>query len=241
MYKKGDKMKLKITKMKEAIPHLKMLVYGNVGVGKTVFASTAPKVLFCDAEAGVLSIQQKDIDLIKIDSFAVMKEVYDFLLSGKHKYESVVIDSLTEVQLKSMDAILSYEYSLDENRDPDIPTLRNWGKSTEQIRKMVRAFRDLPLHVIFVCLPQTNKDEETGFIYTYPALPGKLADRVCGYVDIIGYLDIRPGENDELVRKMLFQPHNRMIAKDRSNKLPTIMENPTFPKVLEIILKKGEK
>lgn len=232
--------KIEITKVVEIPQYLKMLVYGGPGVGKTVFSSTAPNVLFCDAEAGVLSIANKDIDMVKITNFSQTISIYEFLLADNHKYEAVVLDSLTEIQLKSMDVVLKYEYSKNPNRDPDIPTLKDWGKSTEQIRKMVRAFRDLPMHVIFVCLSTDVKDELTGALYTKPALPGKLSDRVCGYVDIIGYLDIRKDTDGKPIRKMLFQPYSNVVAKDRSGKLPLVMENPTFPKILKIIKKRGK-
>jgi hypothetical protein len=79
-----------------------MLIYGSSGVGKTVFGSTADKVLFLDAEAGMMSVKDKKIDRVKIKTFQDVIDSYNFLKSGQHEYKTVVIDSLTEIQKKNI-------------------------------------------------------------------------------------------------------------------------------------------
>lgn len=234
-------MNLKITKLTEKPQYVKIIVYGRTGVGKTRFAATAPDVLFIDAEAGTLSIADKPIDVVTIQDFNQLDEVFDFLLKGDHKYKSVVIDSLTEVQLKCMDNIIKSEVEKKPDRDPDVPTQQNWGKSFNQIRKLIRKFRDLPMNVIFVCEAKDNKDEETGIIYTVPALPGQLANKIPGYMDIVGYMDLRKDSEGNLIEKMLFRAVDRKDGKDRSGKLPMAMENPTFKKILNFVFKKEKK
>src|SRR5512140_3187219 len=86
---------------------LKMVVYGNSGVGKTVFASTAPKPLFLSVEAGLLSIAHKDIDVVEINSTEDLNGAFDLLKNGKHQYESVVLDSLTEMMKRHQDELLA--------------------------------------------------------------------------------------------------------------------------------------
>ena len=41
---------------------LKVLVYGESGTGKTLFAGTFPKPLFFDFDGGMLTLRGKDID-----------------------------------------------------------------------------------------------------------------------------------------------------------------------------------
>lgn len=234
-------MNLKITKLTEKSQYVKIIVYGRTGVGKTRFAATAPDVLFIDAEAGTLSIADKPIDVVTIQDFNQLDEIFDFLLKGDHKYKSVVIDSLTEVQLKCMDNIIKSEVERKPDRDPDVPTQQNWGKSFNQIRKLIRKFRDLPMNVIIVCEAKDDRDEETGIIYTVPALPGQLANKIPGYIDIVGYMDLRKDSEGNLIEKMLFRAIDRKDGKDRSGKLPVAMENPTFKKILNFVFKKEKK
>jgi phage nucleotide-binding protein len=205
---------------------LKMVVYGSSGVGKTVFASTAPNAIFLNAEAGMLSIADKNIDSVEVKSFADIRQSFDFLKNEKHNYKTVVIDSLTEVQKKSMDLIL-------ESRGKEQPTIADWGSNIEQIRKMCRQFRDLPMNVIFIALERTDKDSDEAVNSKMPALQGAtLPQEVMGFVDIVGYMQAQEKieeatKEKKIVRAIRVQPSQTIIAKDRSGKLD-IWEQPNF-------------
>lgn len=221
--------------------YLKMLVYGNSGVGKTVFGSTAPDVLFLDAEAGMLSLKDKKVDKVKIKTFQDMLESFNFLNSEQNKkYKTVVIDSLTEIQKKLMDSIL-----LKTNHDK--PTIADWGTAIEKMRNMVRHFRDLPINVIFIALEKTDKDETSGGILKSPGLQGStLPQEVMGFVDIVGYMvaEERNKKGDskekEIIRAIRVQPTASISAKDRSGKLG-IWVKPDFKEIYSTIFPKPKK
>ena len=65
--------------------YLKMLVYGNYGVGKTTLACTAcsvpnmQDVLMINAEAGDLSVTEFDLDEITVRNFATLGRINEFL------------------------------------------------------------------------------------------------------------------------------------------------------------------
>jgi len=219
---------VKILSSEEQSCFLKMLVYGASGVGKTVFGSTAPEPLFLDAEAGLLSIQDKKIDRIKIETFQDLRDAFEFLKAGQHKYKTVIIDSLTEIQKKSMDSILA-------KNGKDKPTIGEWGENIEEMRKTSRYFRDLKMNVILIALEQVVEDEITGVSRRLPALQGKsLPQEVMGFYDIVGYMSVQEvavkaeGEGPAikglpsekiLVRSIRVQPTQNIYAKDRSGKL----------------------
>jgi len=224
---------MKIVNSSESNNTIKMLIYGSSGVGKTVFGSTAPDVLFLDVEAGTLSIADKKIDRVKIEKFSDIQEVYNFLKAGGHKYKTVVLDSLTETQKKSMDGIL-------EKSGNEKPSIADWGTNIETIRKMVRAFRDLPINVIFISLEQVEKDEITGTVIRMPGLQGKtLPAEIMGYVDIVGYM-VAQEQIDKatsvksIIRLIRVQPGTNVSAKDRSAKLGTWVE-PDFGKIYNTV------
>jgi hypothetical protein len=76
----------KLTKP-EKVGYINMLVYGDPGSGKTVFAGSADaneetgRTLFLDAESGKTSLYEfyPDIDVVPIHSIKDFQEVYDFL------------------------------------------------------------------------------------------------------------------------------------------------------------------
>jgi hypothetical protein len=160
-----------------------------------------------------------------------MQSLYDELHRGNHPYRSIGLDSLTEIQKFSMYNIMEDVVAKEPTRDPDIPSVREWGKSIEQIRRLVRAFRDLPMNVVFTALVKHDKDNKTGTVHTKPMLPGKLADEVAGFLDIVSYYYVKNIDvGGESVRKrlLLTGATESTVAKDRSGGLPLILEEPTM-------------
>jgi hypothetical protein len=193
-------------------------------------------VLFIDVEGGTFSIRERypDVEVIRVETWDNMQQVYDALFAGDHEYNTVVLDSLTEIQKFSMYDIMEFTVQKDPDRDPDVPSMREWGKNIEQIRKLVRAFRDLPMHTIFTALAKEDKDNKTGAVKTKPSLSGKLANEVAGFVDIVGYQYTKVME-DELRRFLLTATTDKFVAKDRSDKLPPTIEDPTMSSIYEFV------
>jgi hypothetical protein len=192
-------------------------------------------------------------------------------------YYWAVIDSLTELQKRSMDRILAIKHGegwnviggnddgsiicVDEEDVIDVlplntvenetdlttdfadfevkaSTIPDYGINTNQMRKLVRAFRDLPMNIIFTALDKEVKDDITGEMFIKPALTDKLAEDVYSYVDIVGYYYTRsnkddPEKNDRILQ---VQPFNNRIAKDRSGRLGNGVLNPTLKRVMGLII-----
>jgi hypothetical protein len=218
----------------EKVPYLNILVYGESGIGKTVFAGSADQipdmrpVLFVDIEGGTFSLQNFgfNVDVVRVTTWNQMQQLYNELAEGKHNYQTVVLDSLTEIQKFNMYQVMSD--MIDKKGpdvDPDIPSIREWGKNMEQIRKFVRAFRDLPMHTIFTALARVDKDDRTGIRWTKPSLSGKLADEVAAFLDEVFFYYMKQvpnpdGEGTINQRLILTQKTESTIGKDRSGRLP---------------------
>ncbi|UKM63137.1 AAA domain protein [Weizmannia phage Youna2] len=148
-------------------------------------------------------------------------------------YKTVAIDSLTEIQKINMSSLMKQVIEEHPDRDPDVPSLREWGKSGNQIREVVRAFRGLKMHTIFLALPTTEKDEKTGEITMLPSLPGKLAREIPGYVDIVGFLQ-STDDNGVFKNQLYVRPFGKhTLLKDRTSSLGNGISMPTMGKIFD--------
>ncbi len=233
---------LKVQPVSERPQVVNMLVYGDPGVGKTVLAGSASEVeamspvLFIDVEGGTMSLRNKypQVDVVRVASWSDMTSVYNDIASSTDSYKTIVLDSLTEIQKFSMYNIMRDLVMGDPDRDPDVPGIREWGKNSEQIRRFVRAFRDLSVNTIFTALSATDKDQKTGITLSRPYLSGKLASEVAGFLDIVCYMYIRVVEGD-VRRLMLTSGTDTCVAKDRSDSLPPVLEEPDMKTIHNIV------
>jgi AAA domain len=235
---------LKVTKPASE-GYINMLLYGEPGIGKTRLAGSSvvipemSPVLLIDFEGGTLSLSGDygDVDVVRALSWGAVDKLYGSLYD-KNPYNTIILDSLTEVQKFCMSEIMKAVVKKDSERDPDIASLREWGKQGEQLRRLVRALRDLPCNTIFTALHHEQTNDAGKVIKTRPGLPGQLKGEVAGYVDIVAYMykkEVRVGPDRTIKTLMLTQGTDSVVAKDRSGKLPAIMEAPTMRDIYEAI------
>lgn len=232
----------------EVVSFINLLVYGDPGCGKTYLSGTAADdpqtspVLILDVEGGVTTLRgrSKNIEVVPIRSWVELNETYKKLYASQNSaktlmpYKTIVIDSLTELAALDMKDIMVAAYAKNPDTvDKDVPSQREWGKSREHIRTFVRAFRDLPCHVIYTAHCGTLQEQDQPTKY-FPGFAGKLRSDVPGFMDIVGYYypDIT---NGVITRTMQFQGSRRVVAKDRTGALGDSVENPTIPLLWEMI------
>lgn len=151
-----------------------------------------------------------------IRSFRVMTSVYQWLNSGQHPFESVVVDSLTEVQKRLQDQIAG----TDQMRTQD------WGQLLREMEDLVRKMRDLTFHATkplsAVVLLAITSDK---YGKNKPHVQGQLAISLPYFMDIVGYLytETNPAGQGRHHR-LLLQPTDDYEAKDRTNRLPAVMD-----------------
>ena len=210
---------MKISPIEETEHTLNVLVYGDPGVGKTTFAASAAKhpelgpVLFINIEGGMLSIRSEDkvYTTEQIKSTADVEALFWRLQKGElEQFKTIVLDSITELQTLNLE-----EIGKKGGRGVDALELQDYGKSTAQLRRLFRMFRDLPRHVIFTALvvremPQTNRKSAQP-TEVRPHLTSKLSQSVQGYMDAVWYLYVdADGE-----RQLLTSPVGPYKAKTR--------------------------
>lgn len=237
---------LPIEKVSQKAPFINCLIYGESGTGKTRLSGSADdvpemrRVLFIDVEGGTLTLRDTypNVESIRVKNWTQLQAVYDKLYEGNHDFTTLVIDSLTEVQKMSMDLVMRKLVEEYQERDADVPGIREWNINLEQTRKFVRAFRDLPVNTIFTALVQTDQNKRTGAIKRKPSLSGKVKDEVAGFLDCVLYLYTK--EIDQVNERVLLCGQTEdTVAKDRSNALPLTITNPTMGLIWEHLHSKG--
>jgi len=156
------------------------------------------------------------------------------------RFRTVIIDSLSEVE-----AYCAYELmKVDEGtvltgsaEEIDVMRFDEFRKNNMKIQMVVRAFRDLPMHVILVCSQQYTQDERKRFHYG-PMMTGKLSGQIQGFVDIVGYLLTGvPDERGIAPRRLYVQPIDidgqKFDAKNRRAAYPNAyFEDPTMDTIM---------
>jgi hypothetical protein len=227
--------------------NINMLIYAESGVGKTVLCGSAAAVsemgpvLFIDVEGGTMSLMDfyPNVQVIRIQSWNDMQRLVKLIAKGDHGYNTIVIDSLSECSKLSMQNVMDVEVATSSRDiDPDVPEIRHWGKNIEQMRRFVRTMRDLEVNVLFTALSDKEKDNK-GKWQSYPMMPGKLSKEIPGFMDIVCYYYIKSTKRegkDVKQRLLVSTSTDTAVAKDRSNKLPQVMEEPTMAKIYEAII-----
>jgi hypothetical protein len=234
----------------ELIPFINFLEYGEPGAGKTLLASTAEDhedtspVLHLDIEGGLVTVRKrKSYQAVRVRSIEEIVKVHDkleeLLIKGECPYKTVVLDNISELQKLDMRTVMveAKRTARDPDKvDIDVPSQREWGKSGERMRRIIRAYRDLPMHTIAVAWMGSEHDDATGVVSYYPLLPGKLRGEVPGYFDIVGRLTaVSKNNGAEIVRSLQVAGTSRVIAKDRTNSLGGVIENPSIPLIWELM------
>lgn len=158
------------------------------------------------------------------------------------RFRTVIIDSLTEVEVYCVHQLLNYtQADIMKGDDMEVAGWPEFRKNNEMVKMLVRAFRDLPMHALFSCAESWSQDEQKKFHYT-PALTGKLSAQVQGFVDLVGWITVgTPTEGKvEAPRRVFIQPIGGGPKFDAKNRLPAYKE--AFfdnPSMADIVYKTG--
>lgn len=185
-----------------------MVVYGGSKVGKSTFAVTAPYPrLMLDVEGGhkFLPINVKywdplretppvadgtwDTCVVQVLEYDTVLKAYEWLRSGQHQFKSLIIDSVSELQVKLFDKIAG----------PEQVKMQQWGEVLRHMGGLLRDIRDLTMHpktpleaIVLTAMAKPGQDGRY-----HPYLQGQLAVQLPYFYDITGAIAIESFPNPD--------------------------------------------
>jgi hypothetical protein len=242
-----------------------LMVYGSAGVGKTVFAGSAPRVLFLAPEdGGTLSAKRQGSKAKKwkVNNFedlvTALNRIIDNIDEIKENFDWLAIDSITHMQKLTMRQILDDAVAENPERDPDIPQMQDWQKYQNMFLRVVQAYNDLPINVVWTALVRSEEDEE-GEEFLIPDIQGKgyqMAITIASYMTSYGCMqakDVPVKLNGELkkdsegnvvkrtVRTITWHDTGKIRGKDRTDTLAPQTKNLTLEQVGKLISGEAKK
>ncbi len=206
-------IQLKSTK-DAALDGIKILVHGPAGAGKTsLCATTGEPTVIISAESGLLSLRGVDIPVIEVKALDQLYEAYDFVVNTPEgqAFKWICLDSISEIA----EVVLNHEKKV--AKDPR----QAYGALAEKMTDLIRAFRDLPgRNVYFSCKQERAKDEQSGAMLYYPAMPGNMLKQGVGYFfDEVMALRVEKDADGNPTRWLQTSRDYNYEAKDRSGAL----------------------
>lgn len=193
------------------LQHIKSVVYGNSGVGKTTLSKTVESPIVLSMESGLLSLQDSDIDYVEIKTIEALREAFGAIkpLVMQGTYKTVILDSLSELA----EIVLAHEKG--QNKDGR----QAYMQMQDKIDVVLRSFRDLPCDVVLIAHCEQKQDDTGRMLYT-ASMPGKnLSKDLPYFFDLVLAMRSEKNEKGELKRFLQTYSDVQYIAKDRSGKL----------------------
>lgn len=173
-----------------------------------------------------------DTAVVTIRSYEDVLKMYSWLQSGKHDFKSLIVDSISELQQKLIEKVTKREATKQQD----------WGEILRMFMGFMRDLRDLCEHptkpldaVILIAMTKVGAD---GLYHAH--LQGQAATTVPYLVDVQAATHVQTWVDDsgttQRIHRLLVGSNPIYETGERvGGCLPSYMDNPTVPSILESI------
>jgi len=211
---------MKIIKANEplTVTSLKVLIYGEPGVGKTSVASTAEAPILLDFDKGAYRTPFRS-DVMEVSNFLEIFSISEHLKN----YKTIVIDTV--------DTFLDFIGSHILQDDPRLAKnkLQFYGRLKDEFTNVMKVFSAQNKDIIMIS--HLKEKEEGDLRIKRPAITGGSYDKVLQVADLVGFMYMANTN-----RVINFNPTDTSVGKNSANldlvTVPNLNNNPTFFKEL---------
>lgn len=237
-------MKLSEFKTEE---NMKILVYGESGSGKTVFAaSLPPPILVFDFDGKMDSAAefykgQERLSQIEVEDMSrrldesdpieelnriISKKLIPEQKSGKMSFATLVIDSLTTFSSATLRHIVRTNPGIKrmQTKQGVSPGMPDYGILKREFERLIPGILSLPCNIVMTGHIKIDKDELTGQIIRGPLMDGSFAQQLPIYFKEVYRSTVEKGEY-MLQTKSDFQYNCRTQIRGMPDKVKSGYEN----------------
>ena len=223
---------------------VRILTYAYPGRGKTVLASTS-------AELGRTLLIRSPVDHIPrralasgceqalVHDWDEMYELLEYLRHEPDQYEWVWLDSISLWQDIGLDDVFQAAIERKPDRRRYGPDKGEYGINMGRLGEWMRFVVGANLfHFGVTAHPAHMTDPLTDSLILMPWVQGKqMAEKVCGYMNMVAYMEVRRRRNGSTYRVLYSQATEDYYAKDQFDAFGEEgkMTNPTMAKIMEAI------
>lgn len=189
---------------------IRVWLYSAPFVGKTTFADKWPNPINLNTDGNIKYVTMPYISITDRDGLSawdVFVQTVDLITSGKHDFETIVVDLVDDIYQHAREHYASKEGWVHES---DLGFGRGYDIIREAYYAQLRRLSSSGYNVIYAS--HTNEKtvkSRTGkesTIYT-PNLPDKVANKVAGMVDIVAraYVDVEENEDGTITENRLMR------------------------------------
>lgn len=216
-------MAIKIIRATDAVKVsvLKVLLYGQPGLGKTSLAFTCDKPLCLDFDKGAYRSKQRK-DALDISAWS---DIVELMKSPETlaPYKTIIVDTVGRCLDEITRHILAESPKLG-NRNGNL-SLQGYGELKSIFQSWMRQLTLLGKDVVLICHEKEDKDGDR--VFKRPDVQGGSLSEVLKVSDLIGYLSMK---NNKAI--LDFTPTDDYVAKDAAGlknfALPNFDEHPNF-------------
>ena len=233
---------------------MSFLVYGKAKQGKSTLALTTPTPrLILDTESAARFLKTKKVYwdpiteeppeddgtwetcIVTVDNYRVAARAYEYLKAGKHPFNSVILDSISELQDKVKG----------ETTNRAQPKIQEWGTIGSKMAYLAGDLRDLTTNknkmvkAVLVVATSTDPyvDEDGNVVHKgRPAAEGSFKTKVQYFFDTVGYVYLAeaPDENGEVTTIQCLQVagSDKYEVGSRAP-LPNIIPEPNVDEIID--------
>ena len=234
---------------------VRIMVYGETGVGKTRLAGTFPHPFFFNFNRGLITLRQmgvKPLELRLGRTDYIYKIVKDALRKLKEKegpfdkleVETIVFDDLTDLADFLIADMMLHPAPGKQKRDPTMvkPEWDDYAVLRNQLKEICITARELDYNMVGIAGLKTEIGEVGSSQYGKPLILGSFRDHVGYGFDEYYHMTVE-GEGEKMKYVTYTAPHRSIgvsfEAKSRTG-LPSKIENMDYGK-LKAALEKARK